>query len=359
MFERRTFQKTVAPGYFNFSGSQKPETKKIVDWLDGVTSELQTSARRYDEFFRLWMTKDYSTVTPFPEMYLYYLADSYGYNYLRNDLNFIRDLLTYLTAPIDDETFSSAVNQLFLTMLNFGWILPPWFITAGEGTASRFAEALVVFSSSVSTPSTPPNTPYTPRTWEPPVGWTKLQSSSTFYSYGYLVAGEIVWTAPRSTSLVVDYYDAADLSGLPVSPTTGSIGLVSDGGDGDVGAGYYFDGVAWRKFTTPNENQGEVGVDVAGESSAVLAPSTFVSSLTPPPVLGPSQGFGFYSLLSVITSVNKLEIYLTLTTLGGQYIDVIIRLIKQIKPIPAALTLVYTLEGVSEAVEIKDINSVN
>lgn len=359
MFERRTFQKTVAPGYFNFSSSQKPETKKIVDWLDGVTSELQTSARRYDEFFRLWMTKDYSDVTPFPGMYLYYLADSYGYNYIRNDLNFIRDLLTYLTAPIDDETFSSAVNQLFQSMLNFGWILPPWFISAGAGTASRFAETLVIFSTSVSAPSTPSNTPYVAREWEAPVGWGKVVSGATYYSYGYLVGSDIVWTTPRSTSLVVNYFDAADLSGFPLSPSTGDICLVADDGTGDVGAGYYYDGATWRKFSTPNANQGLVGSTDPTESSAVLAPATYISSSTPPPISGPSQGFGFYSLLSVITSVNSLEIFLTLTTLGGQYLDVIIRLLKQIKPIPAALTLTYTLDDIPNSVEIKDINSVN
>lgn len=358
MFTRRTFKESVAPGYFNFSENAKPETKKLIDWFDRITLELQTSARRYDEFFRLWMTKDYSSITPYPEMYLYYLADNYGFGFLRNDLNFIRDLLTYLTAPVDDETFSKAVNQLFNAMLNFGWITPPWFISAGAGTASRFAETLVVFSTSGSPPSTPSNTPYTPRTWSAPVGWTKTFASATYYSYGYLVGGDIVWLSPRLTSLLVNYYDAEDLSDFPLTPSTGDICLVADDGTGDVGAGYYYDGGAWRKFTTPNANQGLVGTDDPTTSSAVLAPATYVSSVTPPPISGPSQGFGFYSLLSVISAVNSLEIFLTLTTLGGQYIDVIIILLKRIKPIPTNLLLTYLLEGVTESVEIKDLNSV-
>jgi len=358
VYTRRTFKETTAPGYFNFSDDQAVATQKIVAWFDAVTLKLQESGRRYDEFFRLWMTKDYSTVTPYPGMFLYYLADQYGFSFLRNDLNFIRDLLTYLITPIGGENFSSSLNLLFNSMVRFGWVIPPWDVVAGVNTYSNYAEMLVIYSTSGAPPSTPANTPYTERAWTAPVGWTKVAASATYYSYGYLSGGDIVWMTPRSTALVVNYYSVANLAGLPGSPTTGDLGLVADDTTGDVSATYYYDGAVWRKVTTPNANQGQVGVDDPTTGSAVFAPDGFVSTIDPPPVSGPSEGYGFYAMLGPLASIQTLKILITVTDLGNQYIDVIISLLKKIKPVVTPILLVYTHDGTTNTIEIKDLNSV-
>lgn len=358
MYNRRTFKETTAPGYFNFSDDQAVATQKIVAWFDGVTSEIQTTNRRYDEFFRLWMTKDYTSVTPYPDMFLYYLADNYGFNFVRNDLNFIRDLLSYLITPASGENFSASLNLLFNSMVRFGWIIPPWEVIAGPNTFANFAELLVVYSTSVGAPATPSNTPYVERAWTAPVGWTKVPASATYYSYGYLSGTDIVWMTPRSTALVVSYYSVALLADLPGAPSTGSIGLVQSDGTGDVSAIYYYDGSIWRKVSTPNENQGLVGVDDPNEGSAVFAPDGYVSTIEPPPAAGPTEGYGFYAMLGDIASLQTLKILITLTDLGNQYIDVIITLLKRIKPIVTPLLLVYTHDGTTNTIEIKDLRSI-
>jgi len=357
-YTRRTFKETTAPGYFDLSDSASVATQKIVAWFDAVTSDIETLGNRYDEFFRLWMTKDYSSVTPFPEMFLYYLADNYGFSYVRNDLNFIRDLLSYLISPARGENFSASLNQLFDAMVDFGWIIPPWDVIAGPNTFANYAESLVIYSTSVGAPATPSNTPYVERAWSAPIGWTKLPSSATYLSYGHLSGSDIVWSAPRATNLAVVYYSVNLLADLPGAPALGSIGLVNNDGTGDTSSGYYYDGTVWQKFTTSNENQGLVGTDPVNESSAVFAPDGYVSSIEPPPASGPSEGYGVYAILGASASLYTIKIVVELTPLGAQYLDVIITLLKRIKPAVLPILLVYTVSGVTNTVEIRDLNSI-
>lgn len=345
IYQRSTFQQLTAPGYFDFSGSQTAKTAAMVAWFDGVTADLETQANLFDETFRLWATRDYSAVTVSRHPWLLHLMKQNGIEWFHGSNQQAAALLSYVT-----KSYPVSIAQCFQELFDFlvaapiEWITTAGSIGAGYNTPVKYAETLVIYSTSVSLPSTPANITYDERAWLAPAGWSKTASSATFYSRGYLSGGDIVWMTPRSTTGLSMMSDAASLASLPVSPATGDLCGVKDDGTGDVGAIYCYDGATWRKTTTPNANQGLVGVDASRESSGVYAPETgYISSVGAPPVGGPTDGYGFYGLYgSYDLRESGIFLSMALTSDGVSNLGMIIMLARRIKPALNALFIRYT-----------------
>ena len=311
----------------------------------------------FDRTFRLWATRDYSDVTPSLGLYLYYLSKSAGFTWLQGSLNTERDLLSYLLSPRPG-TFADCINQLYNLLVQVGWTTDIGQVVAGKGTPINFAESLLIFSDSATPPATPENTPYIRRAWAPPPGWTKAPAASTYLARGYLYNGEIVWLPPFSTASPIDYIDVDALADLPAA-NNGDIAGVLDDGSGDTGAIYcYYDGT-WYKVSTLYNLQGSVFANTYLDSSGVFAPDDpSITSVTPPPVDGPSKGYGFYGMFGVNPTAEIVEMVMTLTDAGFQNLGVIALLFRKIKPYENRVILYAMYNDIVYEVEIKDSEAI-
>ena len=345
IYEMSTFRQLTAPGYFDFSSQQTPKTASIVAWFNNLTKRWEDQVNLFDSTFRLWASRDYSAVTVSMPSYLLYLLVQNGIGWFRGNIAQAAALLTYFSKSYPSST-ALAFQQLFTFLLTpvISWITGPGQIFFGSNSPARFAEALLIYSQAGSLPATPPPQTYTALTWDAPASWSKTAVTATFYSRGYLSGGNIVWMTPRSTSNVSIMSDAANLAGLPATPTAGDLcGVLSDG-TGDQGAVYYFDGSTWRKTTTPNADQGLViGAPPSPGSSVFVPVEGVISSSVQPPVSGPSQGYGYYGIFgNFVLQAKRIDLSLDLTTDGVANLGMIVFLLRKIKPTLNALYLNYT-----------------
>jgi hypothetical protein len=353
----KTFRELTAPGYFNFSSTQKPQTLKVSNWFNSVYSLTTEQVNLFDDIFRLWQTRDYSGVTVSRTPWIKYLLNQYGIDWFSGNEQQAAALVGIVSAGYSDLVIENF--QYLLAKLSeppFDWITDSGGssqVVFGSQVPAQLSEILVIYSNSVSLPATPSNTPYVERDWEPPTDWTLYPSSSTYLSRGYLVGSNIVWTTAISTSAAQRFFMAADLLDFPLSPIAGDVTLVNDDGTGDTVSTYFYDGSQWRKNSTLYSNQGLVsdGVPSDPQQRVVAAPdestSPFpISSETPPPLDGLSLGYGMYSgLANQIISANIIYVYIELTTEGLANLGVIINLFRRIKPTQNSLFLFYTVEG--------------
>lgn len=358
-FESRTFQQLTAPGYFDFSAQQTAKTAAMAAWFDGVMAYPQAQLNLFDETFRLWMTRDYSAITPSRKLYLYHLSQSVGFTWLKSDLNVERDILSYLLAP-KRASISDSLGQLVNLLSDIDWISGSGSIVPGQVTPILFAETLLIYSNAGSPPPTPSNTTYARRAWDAPTGWTLAPDSSTYLCRGYIDSGEIVWLTPVSTASNFTYYDSADIGGMPGAANNGDVCGVLDDGSGDSGAIYTWDTSAWFKCSTIYSLQGEVLVDSYFNSSGVFAPDDpTITSQTQPPADGPSKGYGFYGQYGSDPSIVLVRIWLTLTDAGNENVGTIINLFRRIKPMTVGVVLYLTYMDITSIVQIKDLRSIN
>lgn len=350
IFGTQVFKKYIAPGYLNFSGTQQPYTAKISNWFNLVMQQWVSQGNLFDSFFRTWMTHDYSTSTVNRTPYIGYLLSQYGVSWFNGSDTQAAALIGYISKGYSGST-SSNINSLFniLSTSPFFWVITPIQIVHGQQYPAISQETLIIYSISVSLPVTPSPQAYTARAWAAPIGWSQTASSATFFSRGYLSGGNIIWMSPQSTSTIFPFYDVANIAGLPVAPVTGSLAGVFDDSTGDVSSVYYYDGAQWRKTTTTNVDQGQVTTSIpTPQPRAVSAPltSSVINSATPPPVSGPSQGYGMYAGLSQTTlSANQILLSVILTDDGLDNIGMIINLLRRIKPSLNRLVLSYSLQS--------------
>lgn len=362
LFENDTsFRALTAPGYFNFSDSQSADTAKYVAWFDALTDYIKLHAIRFDNFFRLWKTFDYSSCTINRTPYVEYLLRLYGIQWFNGSDEDAVKVIGLVSRSYVQSTIANL--QYLLTALSqvpLSWTNGIAQVASGGKKPAIFAENLIIFSTSVGLPATPAPQVYPDKSWISPVGWTKQPSSATYLSRGYLSSGNIVWSAPISTSTAFKYTTVSTLGTLPGTPSTGDVAIVADDSSGDYGSVYYYDGSTWRKNSTPNSYQGSVG---QVDARAVFAPdpdTTQISSSIQPPVLGPSQGYGIYGSLSTF-EIGTLQIYILvdLTTEGNNNLSIIMYLLRKLKPTIDRMFLNYSINGVGEyQVEIFDSGAV-
>jgi len=91
-----------------------------------------------------------------------------------------------------------------------------------------------------------------------------------------------------------------------------------------------------------------LALDLSLDTRSVMAPgsTTELSSLIPPPVSGPSQGYGKYAGLYQSTIyTGSINIVMDLTTAGNTNLGTIIFLLRKLKPSIIALYLNYSING--------------
>ncbi len=348
-----TLRSLTPPGFFNFSSEQTEMTGKLAAWVDAIFALRTEQVNLYDDIFRLWASRDYSEATMPRTPYLAYLANQHGLGWFLGSNTQMAALL-YIARR--GWAFNDTENMLYLlsafSAAPFLWIDSIYSpqVTFGTQQPAIFAENFIAYSSSVSEPPKPDNQPYIERAWEPSIGWAKQPSSATFYSRGYLQAGQIIWTDPFPTSLIYTSVQIANLAALPPAPTPGDIAFVKDDGSGDRNAVYFADvDSTWFKNTSPNANQGiTANVPPVPAPRAVYSPDPVTSpfpitSERPPPADGPSQGYGMYAGYSQqVLSSSQIEIALVLTPAGRQNLNVIVYFFRRIKPAKNSLSLFYS-----------------
>lgn len=345
IYQKGTFQQLTPPGYFDFSAQQTAKTKAIVAWFDAFSSRIESQVNLYDETFRLWATRDYSSVTVSRTPWLQYLLDQNGIGWYTGTIAASIAILTYFSKSYPSSRIQS-FQDFFTFIFGLGWTTEMGNVYFASNMPAVSAETLLVYSTAGSLPATPAPSPYVALSWTPPAGWSKAAASATYYSRGYLSGGNIVWMTPRSTSSISMTTDAANLAGLPGSPTTGDLCIVYADGTGDIGSVYYYDGAIWRKTTTPNANQGQVtanGAPIPGSAVWVPGSDPYITSATPVPATGPTQGYGYYGTYGTfITASRVIDVGLSLTNLGVTNLGMIVFLIRKLKPTLNSLVIKYT-----------------
>ncbi len=354
--ETVSLQKYSPPGYFDLSIEQTEATRKIFEWFKNYKITNQEEANRFDFFYRLFLSVDYTE--EISKDFLNYVASQYGLGNISLPANNLKQLLIYVSTP-REKKLSSNIQKLIDFLFLEEWISSWGDVIVGYNSRSNFAEALIIYSDSVTPPTTPTNTSYLPLEWVAPNDWTKTPLNSTYYCRGYLYEGEIIWCNPVSTSIVVKYEIVDDLAALPVSPTEGDITLVVDDGTTDFQSVYYYDGFYWQKNSTPNANQKNASEVRVSQGSEVFAPDDFlITSQTIPPVDGYSEGYGFYGIFGQGSLVNRITFRITLTDTGFPNLGLIVQLIKKIKPVGNLLIIYAIYEGETYLLDINDINAI-
>lgn len=353
--ETKTLQAYSPPGYFDLSIEQTEATRKIFEWFNNYKTSLENEANRFDFFYRLFLSVDYTDSVS--KDFLNYVASQYGLGNISLSANKYKNLLIYVSTPREKKlsvNFQKLIDFLFLQE----WITSWGDAIVGYNSRSNFAEALIIYSDSVTLPSTPANTEYVALEWLPPDEWAKTPNHSTFYCRGYLYEGDIVWCNPIPTSTVVKYEIVDDIAALPVSPSEGDVSLVVDDSTDDFQSVYYYDGFYWQKNSTPNVNQKNATITRVTQGSEVFAPDDFlISSQTVPPVEGYSEGYGFYGIFGAGSLVNRISFRITLTEAGFNNLGLIVSLIKKIKPTGNLLVVYAIYNDETYLLEINDINA--
>lgn len=355
--ETKTLQAYSPPGYFDLSIEQTPYTKKIFEWFKNYKVDLQNEANRFDFFYRLFLSVDYTDLVS--KDFLNFIAAQYGLADISLPANRMRDLIIYVSSP-KEKRLSGNIERLRDFLFNQLWISDFTQAVVGYNSRSRFAETFIIYTNSMTLPATPGNTTYVELEWLAPNTWTKTPSSSTYFCRGYLYEGEIVWCNPLPTNQVVLYSIVSDIPSLPLSPSEGDIAIVTNDGTTDFQSIYYYDGAYWQKNSSPNANQKNVNSVTALQGSEVFAPNdSLITSTTQPPTNGYSEGFGFYGIFGQGILVNKISFQITLTDSGYANLGLIVQLIKKIKPVGNLIIVYAVYNGETFLLEINDINSAN
>jgi len=354
--ETKSLQKFAPPGYFDLSQDNSEITKRIFEWLKNYREANQNTPTRFDFFYRLFLSVNYTEETS--KDFLKFEASQYGLANVSLPSNSLKNLLIYVSTP-KEKKLSSNIQGLINFLLLNSWISSFGDIVVGYNSRSNFAETLLVYSDSLTIPTTPSNTDYTPIEWLAPTDWTKTPLNSTYYCRGYLYEGQIIWDSPISTSLVVKYDTASDLSSLPSSPSLGDVCLVTDDTTDDFQSVYYYNGTSWKKNSTPNASQQNINTAKTTKGSEVFATDNLmITSQTQPPNDGYSQGYGFYGIFGSGSLVNRVNFRITLTEEGNKNLGLIVQLAKKIKPVGNLLVIYAIYDTTTYLLEINDINAI-
>jgi hypothetical protein len=351
-----TSKMTVAaltpPGYFNLASDAPATHKAYITWWDAILSNRSAQATALKTLILTpWLVShlDYPR-TP----WLDYLLRQYGVGFFGGT----NDQAAALYKLVSNGWNRSTIKNVLLVIQTL--CLPPfsWFdstlvpqIITGNLLPSVSDTGFIVYSTAGSAPATPAPTTYAARGWASPTGWTSSAASATFYSRGYISGSNLVWCAPRPVSDFSNPY--AFSATVPVAiPSAGTICIVASDGSGDSGVVYYSDGSAWRKSSAVNVDLGLVNTVAARpspEAVSVLAPnpasvSYAIDSQVPPPVAGPTQGYGTFSTWSA-TAIMTNEIAIQLHQLAGGSIAIatLFELLRRI--IPTNKIFVVDIDG--------------
>lgn len=353
--DTKTLQKYSPPGYFDLSGNQTEATKKTFDWFLNYKDSLRNEANHFDFFYRLFLSVDYTSEVS--KDFLLFVCSQYGLADIVLTANKMKNLLIHVSTP-RARKLSDNIQRLIDFLFLQEWISDFGGAVVGFNSRSNFAEAFIIYSTSVSMPPTPDNTGYLPLEWVAPASWGKIPSHATFYSRGYLYEGEIIWCNPLPTDTVVRYDIVDNLLALPLSPDEGDIALVVDDDTMDFQSVYYYDGFYWLKNSTPNANQKNVNIVPAQKGSEVFAPpDPLITSMSIPPNDGYSEGYGFYGIFGQGTLVNKISFVIILTEEGYNNLGLIVQLIKKIKPVGNILIVYAIYLDTTYLLEINDANA--
>lgn len=348
-----TVDKLTPPGYFNLSASALDSTVDYVTWWNNILSRMANNSVNLKTLLLTpWLYEDYpetGEIVP----YLQFLLSMYGFGFfMGTNLQ-----AAYLYRLVSSAWSTSAIYNIQKILDTLSAAPFSWFtenspaIVAGNLLPSIMDTGFIIYSTAGSLPATPSATAYVARAWEVPSGWTVAASSATYYCRGYISGATIVWSTPRPVS---DFENAYIFSAaVPVTtPATGTVAIVNDDSTGDIASVYYYDGTAWRKNSTPNSDLGLVdpatGVRPDPEAITVWAPdpstvSYPIDSELPPPLSGPTEGYGTFSTWAE-TSIfnNEIAIYVTQVDGGNTALATLIEALRRVKPANKILTLVVS-----------------
>lgn len=354
----KNLQEFSPPGYFNLSEDSTELTKKIFDWFLNFKNSLRDSANNFDNFYRLFLSRNYtdSDSTDFLNLNL----ERHGLKNITLSPEKLKKVLIWVSTP-KKKRLSENLQEFVDFLFSIDWITNFEYIKVGYSSPGKYAEIFIMFSDSLTLPATPSPQAYIPKKWLVPNGWKKIPANSNYYVRGYLDGANIVWSSPVLTSQVIIFKSVSTILDLPLTPSVYDICIVGNDGSLDHNSVYYYDGFVWKKNNTANELQGEVGVNNAYDSSIVYAPpeTDLISSDSKPPVDGFSKGFGFYGIRGLGTIARFIVFTLTMTEDGNKNLGLIIQLIKKIKPIGSLtfyINIVY--EETTTQILIKDYNSI-
>ena len=349
-----TVSKLTPPGYFDLSEVATSHHRDYITWFQQqltLRSDLATSMSQL--VLTPWLV-DFADNPRAP--YLNYLLRTYGFGLGSSIITNNQAASLYKLAS---GAWSTSTLENMKTVLD-AFCLPPfsWFdatflprIYSGLFVPSQMDTGYLIYTTA-SSPSTPSNTSYASRVWTVPTGWTRAASSAVKYCRGYLVGANIVWSTPRPVSdfLNKPYFSASVPSSVA---SVGTICIVNDDGTGDKRAIYYSDGTEWRKNSLTNINLGLVipdGERPTPEAVTVWAPdpssvSYSIASSIPPPLDGPTQGYGtFAGWAGTNISANEVILKLRQISGGSAGIAIVMAMLRRIKP--PALTIKLNVDNV-------------
>ena len=355
-----TVQKLTPPGYFDLTESAPAKHKDYMTWFQNVLTWMSGQSAALQQLILTPWLVSWSDSPRAP--WLNYLLNSYGMGFFggtNSQAAYLYALIFNAWSKSVIVNIQTIIDTLCLppfswfesnTLVVYSWILVPSITDTG----------FLIYTTNPS-PATPANTPYTtaagqPGSWSTPGGWTRAAASAVKYCAGYMVGSTIVWCAPRP---VADFANATYFSAaVPLSVSgAGTWCIVNNDSTGDICSVYYSDGSVWRKNSTINANLGLVPGDVSLPPTGtmmVFAPdpssvSYVVASDTPPPLAGPTQGYGAFEGLGD-TPISNGEISLSITQIAGGSIAIatLIAVLRKIKPI--SQNLIITINGTQHTV---------
>ena len=350
---KMTVAKLTPPGYFNLADDAPATHKAYITWWNAILSGRAAQATALQTLILTpWLVShlDYPR-TP----WLDYLLRQYGFGFFGGTNNQAAALYKLISNGWNRSTIKNILLVIqTLCLAPFSWFdstLVPQIIT-GNLLPSVTDTGFIIYSTAGSVPSTPSATTYAARGWITPTGWTNAAASATFYSRGYISGATVVWCAPRPVS---DFLLPCTFSAsVPLAVgSTGTICIVATDSAGDYGVVYYSDGSAWRKNSYTNADLGLITPGVlrpVPEAITVFAPNpasaTYaIDSNQPPPVSGPTAGYGTFSTWSA-TAIMTNEITIQLHQLAGGSIAIatLFELLRRI--IPTGKTFIVDIDTV-------------
>lgn len=354
-----TVANLTPPGYFNLGPNALQPTKDYTTWWDNILSDMADNSVNIKTILLTpWLYEDYPISGPVVP-YLQYLLDTYGLGFFIG----LNSQAAYLYKLVSSAWSTSTIFNIQMILQTLS--LPPfsWFtegspsITAGNLVPAIMDTGFIIYSTSVTLPATPSPSAYVARAWVSPTSWTNSAASATYYSRGYISGATIVWSTPRSISDFLNPYVFS--AAIPVSvPTAGTVAIVNDDSSGDIASVYYSDGTAWRKNSIPNLGLGLVdpitGIRPIPEAVTVWAPNpstvTYaIDSAVPPPVTGPTEGYGTFSTWAETAVFNdQITIYVLQIAGGDNALAILMELLRRIKPVNKTFSIdvsgtVYTI----------------
>ena len=281
-----TVSALTPPGYFNLASDAPATHRAYITWWDAVLADRAAQAVALKTLILTpWLVShlDYPR-TP----WLDYLLKQYGIGFFGGTNNQAAALYKLVSNGWNRSTIKNVLLVIqTLCLAPFSWFdstLVPQIIT-GNLLPSVTDTGFIIYSTAGSTPSTPSATTYTARGWVTPTGWTNKAASATFYSRGYKSGSTLKWCAPR--------------------PSPEAVSVLA-----------------------PNPTSVTYAID----------------SAVPPPVSGPTEGYGTFSTWSA-TAIMTNEITIQLRQLAGGSIAIatLFELLRRI--IPTGKTFIVNIDS--------------